>query len=85
MKTIQVNIPIRKGISMVNNPEPLEARLRELATANQEQASMIAAQEQLLTTYEAELDRQASRLSKCLWAIAGLSLALILVIVLATG
>lgn len=78
---IQVNIPIRKGISMVSNPEPMETRLHVLTAANQEQASLIAAQERLLTTYEAELDRQASRLAKCLWAIAGLSLALIAAIV----
>lgn len=78
---IQVNIPIRKGISMVNNPEPMEARLRELTMVNQEQSSLIEAQERLLTTYEAELDRQANRLNKCLWAIAGLSLGLILAVV----
>lgn len=66
---------------MVNNPEPLEVRLRELATVNQEQASLIEAQEQLLTTYEAELDRQAARLSKCLWAIGMLSLGLVVAIV----
>lgn len=65
----------------MNQPNPLETKLRELAIANQEQASLIEAQEQLLTTYEAELDRQASRLAKCLWAIGLLSLALILAVV----
>lgn len=79
-KTISVNIPT--GRAPMNQPNPLEARLRELTAENQEQADLIEAQERLLTTYEAEMDRQSERLMKCLWVI--LALAILLIVAVAT-
>lgn len=61
--------------------EPLLRKLQILTTTNQEQASLIAAQERILTDYERRLDRQSSRLLKCLWAIGLLSLGLIVALI----
>lgn len=44
----------------------------------EDQIKLIQQQREILMAYEAEIDRQASRLTKCLWIICGLSLALIL-------
>lgn len=77
MKTIQVNIPIGRTARRMEPTTPTHKQNLELQALCEDQLRLIQNQRELLEFYEAELDRQASRLTKCLWAIVLLILTII--------